>query len=384
MSPQVTLVGAPDRDLLAAVRGSGARVVETSFADAVLLHPPGSQGPDAFVFDVRGQSGLPREVAALRRQYPHAGVVVVAASLDPAGMLEAMRLGITEWLAAAPFNPAELEAALRRVQHATTAAVVNGKAFAIVGGKGGVGATTVAVNLAAALHRATSDPVLLVDLHMAQGDAAVLLGVEPRFSVLDALENIQRLDRTYFKGLVTHTKAGVDLLAAANRPALGTMDVLRVRALVEFVTSVYPWVVLDCPRTDPSVLDVLDLAAAVVVVVNQELTTLKSSSRLAGVLRQRCGTDRVKLAVCRHDVESEIQARDVERVLGGRITLTFPSDYRAAVGALNRGEPLVVGTSGKLASSFEAAARDLAGLGQGEPRESAGRPGLFARLGGRR
>ena len=382
MSLLVTIVGSPDRELLSAMRDSGFRMAEASFADVPLIHAPGAKGPDAFVFDVRGHAGLPKDVATVRRNFPGAGAVVVASTLDPGGMLDAMRLGITEWLAE-PLNPNDLDAALRRVTQ-SAAVSVNGKAFAIVGGKGGVGTTTVAVNLATAIRRATIEPTLVVDLHMAQGDAAVLLGVEPRFSVLDALENIQRLDHTYFKGLVTPTKCGVDLLAAANRPAMGSMDVLRVRALVEFVTSVYPWVVIDCPRTDANVLDVLDAATAVVVIANQELTTLKSASRLASLLRQRCGTDRVKLAICRHDAESEIQTSDVERVLGGRISYTFPSDYRTAVAALNRGEPLAVSATGRLAGSFDTAARDLAGVGPEKFREPAARSGLLARLGGRR
>ena len=382
MSLLVTIVGSPDRELLSALRDSGFRTAEASFADVPLIHPPGAKGPDAFVFDVRGHAGLPKDVATVRRNFPAAGAVVVASTLDPGGMLDAMRLGITEWLAE-PLSPSDLDAALRRVTQ-SAAVSVNGKAFAIVGGKGGVGTTTVAVNLAAAIQRATKEPTLIVDLHMAQGDAAVLLGVEPRFSVLDALEHIQRLDTTYFKGLITPTKCRVDLLAAANRPAIGSVDVLRVRALLEFVTSVYPWVVIDCPRTDPNVLDVLDVATAVLVIANQELTTLKSASRLAGVLRQRCGNGRVKLAISRHDAESEIQAKDVERVLGGRIDYTFPSDYRAAVSALNRGQPLVGSATGHLTTSFEAAARELAGVVAAESREPAARSGLLARLGGRR
>ncbi len=143
--------------------------------------------------------------------------------------------------------------------------------MAVVGGKGGVGCTTIAVNLAAAIRSATGDATLLVDLHMAQGDTSVFLGVEPRFTVLDALENIHRLDDTYFRGLVTPTPSGVDLLASANRPVLGSIDVLRVQALLDFVTGAYPWVVIDCPRSDPSVIDALDIASTVVIVANQEL-----------------------------------------------------------------------------------------------------------------
>ena len=90
----------------------------------------------------------------------------------------------------------------------------------------------------------------------------------------------------------------------------------------------------------------------------------------------------MKLAICRFDPESEIGRKDVERVLGGAINFTFPSDYRTAVSALNRGEPLVIGHQGRLAVCFEDAARELAGL-QAQAKDVA-KSGLFARLGGKR
>jgi pilus assembly protein CpaE len=377
----VTLVGSSDRELQATLRGRGFRVTEVSAADVSTIHPPGSKGPDTFLIDVRGTSGLPREIVAVRRQFPAVGVVVLATALDPPAMLEAMRLGITEWVAE-PWQTADLEAALRRVSRPTSPTSVNGRSVAIVGGKGGVGTTTLAVNLATSIRRASKEPVLLLDLHMAHGDTSVLLGVEPRFTVLDALENIQRLDEMYFRGLITPTKAGPDLLAAANRPVMASMDVLRVRALVEFVTTVYPWVVIDCPRSDPAVIDALDQVTSVVVVANQEVTTLLGASRLAAILRQRCGQGRVKLAISRYDAQSEIERKDVERVLGGSVNYTLPSDYRVAVTALNKGEPLVISGSSRLASAIDEVGRDLAGI-PAPPRDAV-RPGLFSRLGGRR
>ena len=136
--------------------------------------------------------------------------------------------------------------------------------------------------------------------------------------------------------------------------------------------------VIDCPRSDPSVIDALDIASTVVIVANQELPTLRSASRLAAMLRQRCGAQRVKLAISRFDAESEIGRKDVERVLGGTINFTFPSDYRAAVGALNKGEPLVSAMAGKLAVSFDDAARELAGL-PATSRDTV-KTGLFGRM----
>jgi pilus assembly protein CpaE len=118
------------------------------------------------------------------------------------------------------------------------------------------------------------------------------------------------------------------------------------------------------------------------VVANQELATLRSASRIAADLRTRCGAERVKVAISRFDPQSDISIADVERVMGGPVKYVFPSDYRAAVAALNRGEPLFVQNHSALAATFEEVARELGGLPV-KARE-AGRSGLFAMLGGRR
>jgi pilus assembly protein CpaE len=381
VQPTVTLLGAIERDLAGALRDRGFIVSDSDLGVAIASHVAATKGPDVFVVDIRALSTLPREIVGLRRHYPQSGIVIIAKALDPTAMLDAMRMGVSEWVAE-PVVLDDLETAIRRMARPVLGTVA-GRAIAVLGGKGGVGCTTVAVNLATALHRATREATLFVDLHTAHGDASVFLGVEPRFSVLDALENIHRLDQTYMKGLVTPTKAGIDLLAAANRPQHGAIDALRVRALIEFVTTTYPWVVLDCARTDGTLMDALDATTTVLVVANQELATLRSASRLAASTRQRCGAQRVKLAINRYDTESEIGRKDVERVMGSAIAYTFPSDYRASVAAVNKGEPLILQNHSRLAGAFEDAARDIAGLGPAR-REVARSGGFFARLGGRR
>jgi pilus assembly protein CpaE len=130
--------------------------------------------------------------------------------------------------------------------------------FAFLGAKGGVGTTTLAVNVATALAQSRVGRVLFADLHPAYGDAALFFGAEPKFSVLDALENTHRLDEAFLKGLVVRTKTGLDLLASSDRSTVGSPDAQRVRALIEFVSRHYAHVVLDVPRSDSSALDALD------------------------------------------------------------------------------------------------------------------------------
>ncbi len=181
---------------------------------------------------------------------------------------------------------------MKRVARAITRSMA-GHAVAVLGAKGGVGSTTVAVNLATAIRQASGRPTLLLDLHLAHGDTAVFMGVDPRFSVLDALENIHRLDETYLKGLVTSTKAGVDLLGSSNRPLQGGVETMRVRTLIDFATTAYPFVVLDVPRADPTMVEAIDAAGSVMVVANQELATLRSATsncrRAPDALRRRPG-----------------------------------------------------------------------------------------------
>jgi pilus assembly protein CpaE len=296
-------------------------------------------------------------------------------------MLEAMRAGVSECVAE-PLSAKALDEAVRRVL-TNVLPQAAGQVFAFIGAKGGVGASTIAVNTAATLGRESQNQVLLIDMHTGHGDAALFLGVEPRFSVLDALENIHRLDQTYMKGLVTTTKSGLDLLASASRPQIAPVDALRVRALIEFLTTTYPWVILDCPRTDAALMEALDTTSSVLVVANQELATLRSASRLAATLRQRAGTHRVRLAINRYDSEAEIGRKDVERVMGGPVAYTFPSDYRASLAALNKGEPLIMQNHTRLAAALEDVARDLAGLSP-TTRDASRGGGFFARLGGRR
>jgi len=258
-----------------------------------------------------------------------------------------------------------------------------GQVFAFVGAKGGVGTTTLATNVAVALRTLSRQSCLLVDLHLHDGDAALFLGAEPRFSVVDAIENIHRLDPALLKSLVVHTKTGADLLASAERTTGLVPTVEQVRTLVEFVVQHYAYVVLDVPRSDATTLDALELASKVIVVANQELPTVRNASRLTVALRQRYGKSRVDVVVCRYDRNAEIGREDLERASGGAIRHVIPSDYRLALDALNKGRPVVVENHSRLATSMTGLARTLAGLEPGTPAgEKPAR--LFGRLGARR
>jgi pilus assembly protein CpaE len=343
------------------------------------LAQPGAAQPAVLIVDLRGETGIPTTLPMLKRNHPATGVLLVATTLDPALMLEAMRAGVSEFVTE-PLSASELQAAIHRLV-GNLAPVVQGEIFAFIGAKGGVGATTVAVNVATAL--ATTEPgsTLLIDLNVACGDASVFLGEEPRFSVMDALENVQRLDPAFLSGVVVRTKSGLDLLGASGRPVPGNYDTPRIRALLEFAGRTKRFTVLDVPRSDTVALDSLESATKIVLVVNQELASVRTAARMATTLRQRYGQSRLHLVLTRTDRRAEIGHEDVERTVGVDIAHTFPSDYRLALQAMNKGRPMVLDAKQDLSKAFIAFARDLAGAPVHVKRDDTVRAGsLLGRL----
>jgi pilus assembly protein CpaE len=288
---------------------------------------------------------------------------------------------VTEWIAE-PLQRNELGAAIERAA-GTGVMPKGGEVFAVVGAKGGVGATTLAVNIATTLSTVSKGNTLLIDLQPASGDAALFLGATPAFSMADVLENTHRLDQAYLKGVVVKTRSGPDLLTSPERVGSVAIDGRRVRAVVEFAAQCYRFVVLDVPRSEFAMHEVLGLASSITVVATQELAAIRSGARTAAALRQTHGADRVRVVVNRYDRASDISSDDLERAVGGRIGHTFPSNYRLAIDALNKGRPIVIDNHNKLASAFTAYAKSLSGTGSDGVREDRS-AGLFGRLTGRR
>jgi pilus assembly protein CpaE len=358
----------------------GLRVTVSKIEEVASLAQPGAPQPALVVLDMRDRPTLPPTIAMLRRQHPSTAVVIVAATLEPALMLEAMRAGVTEFLTA-PVTAPDLSAAVARVT-TSTAPVTSGDVFSFLGAKGGVGTTTVATNVATSLAKIAEGSTLLIDLHLAYGDAAVYLGCEPRFSVLDALENVHRLDKAFLGGLVGHAKGGLSLLASSDRASATAVDSASVRRLVESAAKHYRYVVLDVPRSDV-MIEALEPSTRIVIVANQELATVRAATRLSAALRQRYGKERLSVVVSRYDVEAEIGQSDVERVLGTTVAHTFPSNYRVALEALNTGRPVVLDNHNKLAAALSGFAKGLT-EGAHEPAASKRQAGLLSRLTGRR
>ena len=380
----VAIVGAKDQQIETLLRAAGLRTTNIRAEDLVELAHPSSSPPNVLVLDLRARQTLPDGLAQLKRHHADTAAIIVTDVLDANLMLEAMRGGVSEYVT--DLTGDDLVAAVSRLA-AQRVAQEAGDVLVFLGAKGGVGTTTAAVNVATALAKVGT--TLMIDLHLAGGDAALFFGVEPRFTVSDALENTQRLDSAFFRSLVTRTKVGVDLLAASERPHAGPAEPARIRSIVDFAARHYRYTVVDVSRYEPATLDSLEVATAIVLVATQELPAVRSAARLAGMLRGRYGKEKITVLLGRSDRNAEIAQEDVARAVGVSAVTALPSDHKAALEAMNRGRPVAADVQGPLPEAFHAYARRLARVSAEdqtlEGRKAATqRSGILGRLSGRR
>jgi pilus assembly protein CpaE len=233
-----------------------------------------------------------------------------------------------------------------------------------LGAKGGAGTTTVAVNCAVELARQTKRPTVIVDLKSCLGEVALFLGVRPRFTVLDAIENLHRLDKDFLKELVSHHKSGLDIIPASeqfDRP--NAQDVGPIEELLRILTRTYDYVIVDAGNTITScAVAALYAADTVFLVTNPDVPSIRNAQRLVERVRQLgAGSERVKILLNRVSENLLIAPKQIETALGYGIHHSFTSDYRAVSTALNSGVPLTLSNHSEIAGEFDRFTRQLLG-----------------------
>jgi pilus assembly protein CpaE len=230
------------------------------------------------------------------------------------------------------------------------------------GAKGGAGTTTIAVNCGVELARLSKRSTVIVDLKPGLGEVSLFLGVRPRFSVIDAIDNLHRLDREFLRELVVKHKSGLEILAGSDhfdRP--GASDGGAVEELLRLLTKQYDYVVVDCgSQINSCTVSALYTADQLFLVANPDVPSVRNAQRLLDRVRQlgACG-ERVRVLLNRAAEPFPIPPKQIEAALGHPLHHTFPSDYKTVSTALNSGVPLALTGDTDLAAQFDSFTRQI-------------------------
>lgn len=351
--------------------------------------------PDVLLMDVNlpDVDGI-RVTQQLAAEMPLVPVILMSVQEDREYLRRAMQAGARQYLVK-PFSADELVAAVRQVHHieelkrATVARAGSlpiapteeqreageGHIVAIYSGKGGVGKSTIAVNLAADIARAAGKDVALVDLDLQFGDICVMLGLEPLGTFSDVASAHPAIDGPFLGGLMPEV-AGIRVLAAPLSPELADLVTPPVvHDTLQILKEVFDYVVVDMgPHLNDIALEAMEMADRIYLMTDLNVPAIKDA-KLAFKLFENIGIprERVGLIVNRSDAPSDVTVSHLEANLRSPVTARIPSQGKVVLAALQRSTPAVILEP---KSEFALRIRDLTGtlvpLG-GPKQEGAGR-----------
>jgi pilus assembly protein CpaE len=371
-----TVIVDSDADSTAALKHmlatSAAVVVVGEFAHARdAMHEVPARHPDLVIVEVdetgpASNGGPPTWVIeSLTRALPRAVILATGQSTSADFAIEMIRAGALEFIRR-PVDREDLISALDKVlrlRRGPSAGRQPGRITSVFSTKGGLGVTTLATNLAVCLAERTPGSTILVDLDIRQSDVSTFLNLQPTYSVLDAVESLERLDESFLRGLVVKHSSGLVILAGPSRLERSQLVAEQLQAGLAMIRTQFDHVVLDLKHDmDPATIAALEASDTILFLTGLNVSALRSGAAgLAAFRHLGLNLPKIKVVVMREGTGEDVTMKHARETLGLPIYWKTPSDYPAVVASINRGTPVVTASPrSKVAKNLRELAEQLA------------------------
>jgi len=363
-----TILVDDDQESLATLRrvlaGSPATVIVGEFADVgqALVEAP-TRNPDLLIVEIprhvatQGADAATALIERVSQTLPSTAILATGPTMPADVVIRLMRAGAVEYLTR-PVDRADILAALdklARFHRGSTPERRLGRMTSIFSTKGGLGVTTLATNLAVALAHAGSANALLVDLDSRQSDVATFLNLRATYSVLDAFENVGRMDESFLRGLLVRHGSGLWVLPGPQRMERIQFGAEPVRIGLEIMRSYFDHLVLDLRHDlDPGTVTALELSDVILFVTTLDVPSVRSAvAGLAAFRQLGISQQRLKLVLMRGDTATEMTVKQARDALDMPVFWNVPNDFQAVMSSINTGSPVVLSSPrSKSAKSF--------------------------------
>ena len=318
-------------------------VLKTCNADSRSHQVVKELSPEAVFIDIDGTINNSFDVARyLLRRNPELRLFFVHSKKDPDLILEALRLGATDFIIF-PGDEKDIRRIITRGIEKSESIDKSGEIISVFSLKGGQGVTGIAANLVDHIHKLTSDKVILFDMNFYQSDVNLVLNMEPDFTPIDIIKNLERMDENLlFSSLYRHPR-GFYVLSPAN-DIVEAEEVKEddIKKILEVISGYLDYVVIDLPHdfSERSVA-ALDRSSAILLIVQQLMPSIKSAQKVLGLFAELgYPDDRIKIVLNRYSKQAELEPEDIEYVLDHQVFSVISNDYKLMQNCINDGKLL--------------------------------------------
>ena len=301
---------------------------------------------DAIIVCLNGDPAPPSWLGKLTQTRPQTTVLLCAESREQEYLIRAMQLGVREFLPL-PLVRSDLEAALERVRVTKKTTAVKpakpGKMVVVMGNKGGVGTTTVAINLAEAMGKLLSERIALVDLGRPFPDIANFLDEEVLFNICNIMDNTADFDQTYFQKVMQPYGKNLSILhGIPDFKKQYSMSLDGLDRTLTLLRNSYKWIVVDLGHMiDEVYLKVFSEADLVLLLTGVSVPDLRNVRKLLLLLREvDPSLERINFVVSRYEKGDSVGLAELEKLIHKPVFATLPTDYHCAHEASNQAETL--------------------------------------------
>jgi pilus assembly protein CpaE len=297
---------------------------------------------------------------AAEQAVPGIQVITINSETNPQALLELMRVGIREFLAA-PFDRQELVDSITRVNENLVRKPLGSfeseYVYSFLPAKPGVGASTIAMNVAWATARMGDCKTVLVDLDLNSGMQRFMMKLDNEFCITDAAENAFKMDEALWPQLVTSI-GDLDVMHSGRLNPGYRIEASQMRHLVEFMRRYYKLVAVDLSgNMEKYSIEIMEESRRIFLVTTSEISSLHLARERYNYLKSLDLGDRIELVLNRSHKRSAIDTKQIEDLLGLPVKVSLPNDYQGVSRALTSGKP--VDANSDLGIEFKKLARTL-------------------------
>jgi pilus assembly protein CpaE len=312
--------------------------------------------------------------------HPEISIIITTVQSELEYIKKAMVAGARDYLVK-PFTSDQLISSVKKIHQLDSrknrkkAPMLSSKpkAISVYSPKGGIGTTTIAINLAVMMHQLTGKRVALLDLDLQSSDIGVMLDLKLNNTISDIVQNIGYLDGDLLNEYMYKHSSGIDVLLAPPEPQYAELvkpDYMD--RILKILKQQYDFIIMDTPcALDTFSIALMNLSDEILMVLALELTTVRRVKKIMELLNELGIQNNIRYVLNRSSDEIGLNRREVEKHLGITIDNHISSNGKVTVNALNKGVPFVINNpTAKISDEIKKLALNCAGAATDKKKKS--------------